>query len=226
MKKSEINDVIQWDIVNWSRAIPLWQKHLKTSFKGYQCLELGGNAGGLSLWMALNGGDSICSDLENPEEIASPLHNKYPRLNIKYEAINALEIPYSNHFDLVAFKSILGGVSRGGRNERKKETANQIHKSLKKGGQLIFSENLIASPLHQFFRKKFVKWGNDWNYLSIDEVDAIFEDFESFNYKTIGFFGAFGRMESQRSFLGRLDQIFDKVFPKRNHYILIGVATK
>ena len=66
---------------------------------------------------------------------------------IKYEKIDALDIPYENKFDCISFKSVMGIL--GNREERFKNIDAQkkmiinISKALKKGGYLIFEENLF-----------------------------------------------------------------------------------
>ncbi|MEX2380186.1 MAG: class I SAM-dependent methyltransferase [Vicingaceae bacterium] len=226
MNKSLIKDIVDWDTVNWSKAIPFWEKHATLNQKPLKCLELGCNNGGLSLWLAQKGHEVVCSDLENPEMKAKSRHEKYGELQISYQAINALEIPFKNEFDIIVFKSILGGVSRGDNQKNKKAAVDQIHKALKPGGKLLFAENLTASKMHQFLRKHFIKWGADWNYLQMDEVDWLFSDFNKINYKTVGFFGAFGRSESQRKLLGKIDSVIDPALGSKIQYILIGVAEK
>ena len=104
MDKQLIKDIVEWDIINWSEAIWYWEKKVEFSDKNYKCLELGGRSGGLSLWLAHKNFEVICSDLEDPKEVASKLHNKYQNLNIGYEPINALDIPYNNEFDIITFK--------------------------------------------------------------------------------------------------------------------------
>lgn len=226
MTNQEIQDIIEWDIVNWKNALLFWEQHLPAD-KTLHCLELGGRRGGPSLWLALNGHQVICSDLENPEEHAKLLHDKYKvSERISYEAINALEIPYENEFDIIIFKSIIGGISRSGQNELKKKIIDQAYQALKPGGQLFFAENLDSSALHRFARKRFVKWGSEWNYLKYKEIQPIFKDFSSVDYDTVGFFGAFGRSEKQRSVFGKIDKIFKFILPKSKRYIVFGVAKK
>lgn len=221
-----LKEIIDWDVVNWSKAIPFWNKHLDLNHKKLKCLELGCNHGGLSLWLAKNGHEVVCSDLENPEKKAKKIHDEFGDLDIQYQAINALDIPYENEFDLVVFKSILGGVSRKNKQENKIAALNQIYRALKPGGKLLFAENLEGSVLHQFLRKRFIKWGADWNYLQLKEVDELFSKFSRFQFKTVGFFGALGRTEKQRNILGKIDSFVDPLLPKKAHYILIGVAEK
>jgi len=225
--KELIEDIIEWDVVNWSKSIIFWKRKIDLKDKNYSCLELGGRRGGLSLFLAKNGNNVICSDLESPEEFASDLHKKYgDESRISYQPIDATRIPYENKFDIVAFKSILGGISRNGNNKLKKITLDEIHKSLKPKGKLLFTENLEASCIHKFFRKRFVKWGTEWNYLNYYEIEEIFSSYSKLEYITVGFWGTFGRTEKQRKFLGRIDIIFEKFVPKSKRYIIIGIAEK
>lgn len=221
-------DVIEWDVVNWSKALNFWKSKIDLSNKGLQCLELGGRSGGLSLWLALQGNNVICSDLKNPEAQASKIHNRYSdRGNIQYQAIDATQIPYENHFDVIIFKSILGGISRNGNTHLRKMVIDEIHKSLKVGGKLLFAENLEGSKAHKFLRKKLVSWGNSWNYLKVEDVNHLFENFGKIEYETAGFLGSLGKNEGQRNLLGRLDSIiFDKTVKNNMKYILFGVVTK
>lgn len=226
MNKEIIEDIVEWDVVNWSHALTFWDQHLKDA-KGLKCLELGGRRGGPSLWLALKGGIVHCTDLENPEEHARTLHSRYTLDSpITYEGISALEVPYTEAFDIVIFKSILGGISRDGRNERKQQVIDECFKALKPGGRLFFAENMESSALHRFARKRFVKWGGEWNYLRYNELDDLFRSFASVQYKTHGFFGAFGRSEKQRRFLGRVDGVVQVLIPRSKRYIVFGVATK
>src|SRR5690606_26588047 len=129
--------------------------------------------GGLSLWMALKGKTVVCSDLEDVESTAEPLHTRYKVNNlITYQDIDATNIPYENHFDVIAFKSIIGGIGRNNNPEIQAKVFTEIHKALKPGGKLLFAENLVASPFHQRLRKKFIRCGNSWKYVSLDEVNG------------------------------------------------------
>lgn len=226
MKRAVLKDIIGWDLVNWSKAISFWENHAVLDRKKMKCLELGSNQGGLSIWLAQKGHQVICSDLKNPEQVFMSVHKNYMDLDISFQAINALDIPFENEFDIVIFKSILGGISRNGNNLNKSKVLNEIHKALKPGGKLLFAENLIASPLHQFFRKKYVGWGNEWYYLKLSEINNLLKTFTAYHFKTAGFFGAFGRTETQRSILGRVDTVLELFLPKKQQYIIFGVAEK
>jgi SAM-dependent methyltransferase len=220
-------DIFEWDILNWSKALDFWTKEIDIKDKNFKCLELGGRRGGLSLWLAMNNNSVICSDLESPEEIATKLHTKYNCTDkIEYQSICATDIPYENEFDIVVFKSIMGGISGNGQDHLKKQMIDQIYKSLKPNGKLLFAENLESSFIHKGFRKTFIKWGERWNYLKHDEIKHVFSSFDNVKFKTVGFFGTFGRSESQRNFLSKLDNVVTKVVPKSKRYILFGVTEK
>lgn len=227
-KKDTLVDFIEWDVVNWSKALTFWERNVDFKNKNSNCLELGGRRGGLSLWLAKKGNEVICSDLENPEQQAREILNKHSyEGKIKYEAIDATAIPYENCFDIVIFKSILGGISRSGRDSMKQVVIDQIFKSLKPGGKLLFAENLEASAFHRFLRRRLVRWGASWNYLKIDDVEGLFQEFNSLQFETAGFLGAFGVSDTQRNFFGGLDTVlFDKIVTNRMKYIIFGVATK
>ena len=115
--KEFMQDVIEWDIKNWWRAISFWEEvYPMQDLSGKKVLDIGGRNGGLSLYFALKGADVICSDIrEDGFAKARELHKKYNvQQKVTYEAIDATNIPYKEYFDIICFKSVLGG----GRTER------------------------------------------------------------------------------------------------------------
>jgi len=220
-------NILQWDVRSWSKALAFWEEHVDWS-KVQNGLELGGHQGGLSLWLALKGKEVVCSDLENVKNTAEPLHKRYQITKfIQYQDIDATNIPYEDHFDIIVFKSIIGGIGRNNNYEIQKKVFREIHKALKPGGKLLFAENLVASPLHQKLRKRFVNWGDSWRYVSVKEMKELLSDFSSYELKTTGVLGTFGRNETQRNFLSMLDKmILNRVCPDAWKYICYGVAVK
>jgi len=222
-------DFIGWDVRNWSAALDFWRSHSKKNIQGCSALEIGSSHGGLSLWLALQGAHVVCSDVGPPSETAIGRHEAGGVSHlIQYRSINALEIPYKEEFDIVVFKSVLGAVGMADNGKAAQANAiGEMHRALKKGGELFFAENLIASPLHQFFRRRFVQWGSRWRYVSIEEMNGFLSPFSRVEYRTLGFAGAFGRGEAQRSALGSLDEgMLSHFVPERWRYIIVGVATK
>jgi 2-polyprenyl-3-methyl-5-hydroxy-6-metoxy-1,4-benzoquinol methylase len=227
-EKATLQELIEWDVRNWSKALDYWLAHTTQRLAGCSALELGSRNGGLSLWLALQGSRIVCSDVSMPTNRAIELHNRHAVSHlVRYESINALSIPYTMEFDVVVFKSMLGAVGRGGAKESQARAIMEIHKSLKKGGELFFAENLIGCSLHRFLRRKFVKWASDWRYVSLEEMEEFLAPFARVQYTTIGFAGVLGRTESERNIFGLLDQeIFNHIVPDGWRYITIGVAKK
>lgn len=223
-----LDDIIEWDITNWSVALEYWRKYTLQNSSSINALEIGSRHGGLSLWAALSGMEVLCTDLEGPSSEAIEKHKKYKVADrIKYKALDALSIPYSEQFDVVLFKSVLGGIGRLNNTDNQAKAINEIHKSLRKGGELWFAENLVASPFHRFARKRYVEWGNTWRYVTTQEMREYLSIFSEVKYITLGFLGAFGRTSFQRSLLGKIDRtIADNLVPESWHYIIIGIARK
>lgn len=224
----EINkDIIQWDIKSWSKALSYWDSNIEWD-KILNGLELGGREGGLSLWLALKGKTTVCSDLKDVKSTAEKLHLQYNIAPlIKYQDIDATNIPYENYFDIIVFKSIIGGIGRDDNYEIQQKVFKEIYKALKPGGKLLFAENLIASPLHKLFRKRFVNWGNSWRYVSVKEMEQFLKDFSSYKIKTTGVLGTFGRNERQRNLLSTIDElVLNKICPDNWKYISYGIAEK
>lgn len=227
LSKEVIKDIIQWDVASWSKALQYWEKNVdwETVKNG---LELGGREGGLSLWLGSKGINMVCSDLKDVKETAEPLHVQHKITNfVRYEDIDATNIPYENHFDVIVFKSIIGGIGSNNNYAIQQKVFKEIYKALKPGGKLLFAENLIASSFHQKLRKKFVNWGNSWRYLSIPEMHELMQDFSSVDLKTTGILGTFGRNEKQRNILSAVDgAVLNKISPDSWKYIAYGIAVK
>lgn len=140
IEKEFIRDVVEWDIKNWWRAIQFWEDRIERRLEGKKVLDIGGRSGGLSLYWAMKGANVICSDINNDGfEKARILHQKYGvEKKISYEVIDATEIPYKNEFDIICFKSVLGGVGYNNNYEKQKQMMKNIYMALVDGGNLFF----------------------------------------------------------------------------------------
>jgi len=221
------NEFLQWDVKTFHKALHYWE----TSVEWHSivsCLELGAREGGLSLWLARHQKNVVCSDLNNSKEIASPLHSKYETENlISYQNIDASNIPNENEFDLIIFKSVLGGIGAFHSIEKQRKSIQCIYKALKPGGVVLFAENLSASAFHRYLRKKFTNWGTSWRYPSLEEAKSFFSDFSKVDLHTTGFLATLGRNERQRSSLSLIDSaLFNHILPAKYHYLCYGIAVK
>lgn len=224
MDQNLINDIIQWDIKNWSKALPFWENNVKFA-PPQKALALGERDGGLSLWLALKNIDVTCTDYKDFEQTPLDLHKKHQvDKNISYQQADAKSLPYANEsFEIVIFKSMIGALENS---ENQLTAIKEAYRVLKPGGYLIFAENLQATKVHQFARNKFTSWGQRWYYPSITEIKEYCKDFNQFRYKAIGFGSPFGRTEKQRNFLSGIDSITNSITPNSWKYLLFGVATK
>lgn len=221
-------DFVEWDVQNWSVALDYWQTNSTHCLEGCSALEVGSRNGGLSLWMALQGAKVVCSDVSAPTERAVRQHRESGVSHlVEYQSIDATAIPYTEQFDVILFKSVLGAVGGLYGKEAQAKAVQEMHRALKKDGELFFVENLVASPFHKFVREKYVKWGAKWRYVTIAEMKEFLKPFAQVRLNTMGFAGTFGRSERQRDLLGRFDKaVFERLVPDKWKYIVVGVARK
>lgn len=224
MDKELVKDIIQWGVSNWSKLIPVWEKHLKNR-KG-KALAFGEREGGASLFLAFKGFQVTCTDYNDfPEDLPLEIHKKHKVTDlITYEKQDITATTYDdNTFDVVVFKSVIGAL---GSFVEQEKALKEIHRILKPGGILLFAENAKSSKLHQYARKKFTKWGHRWHYPSIDEFEILSSPFKILEFKTFGFFATFGRSEKQRNLLGKIDNRINFMTPKKWKYILVAALVK
>ena len=219
---------VAWDVANWSAALRFWEREGDLAGPGLDCLEIGAHGGGLSVWLAQQGHNVVCSDLENARGQAQALVDRHGVGDlVRFEDIDATAIPYDEAFDVIVFKSVLGGVGHGGAIERQELAIRSMHRALRPGGRLLFAENLTGSPMHVWLRGRYVEWGTRWRYVSIDEMRAFLRPFSRLQYGTTGFLGALGRSEVQRRAFSLVDRLLlNGLVPPSWRYIIYGIATK
>jgi len=222
-----LKEYLQWDVATWSVALRCWEDFLE-GMPVKTALELGARDGGLSLWMAQKGMNVLCTDLTDDFKNAQELHGKYGvRHLVNYEMMDATQIPFQNHFDLVVFKSILGGVGYNDNFSQQKRAFESIYNALRPGGVLLFADNLVASPFHGFLRRRFIRWGSSWRYVTLTEMNSFLSPFSDSSIKSTGFCAAFGRSEKQRSMLHFFDRfLFNPLVPHDWNYLVYGHAVK
>ena len=70
----DISEFIEWDVRNWSAALEFWKANSSINLAGCSALEIGSDYGGLSLWLASEGANVICSDVNGPKPEARTKH--------------------------------------------------------------------------------------------------------------------------------------------------------
>lgn len=223
--QDELLKYVEWDVRNWGIALDFWLAHSTKRLSECKVLEIGTNTGRLSLWLASKGAKVVCSDVNRVRKEAVELHQSSDLAHlIEHQTIDATSIPYAEEFDIVVFKSVIGAIDT---KEAQAKAVGEMHKALKKGGELFFAENLVASPMHMFLRRKMISWGETWRYVTIEEMNEFLAPFSERKLRTIGFAGTFGRSEAQRNLLALGDRlIFERIVPESWKYIIAGVARK
>lgn len=146
----QLRDIVEWDIPNWSAALSYWERHTGHCLASARVLEIGGRHGGLSLAMALKGAWVVCTDIAGPTDKALRKHTAYQVTDrICYAYVDALRIPYRECFDVVLFKSVLGGIGRADQREKQAQAVSEMFLALKPGGRTLVcreSGRFTASP--------------------------------------------------------------------------------
>lgn len=224
-----MRDIVTWDVRTWSTAVLFWEKALGTSTRKLRCLEIGAGPGGPSLWLALQGHDVLCTNWEATVAQAAPLHARYEASvgiagTIEYVDVDATQIPYEDEFDVVVFKSVIGGVGNKAAQDR---AMAGIHRALKPGGRLIFAENLRGTVLHRLVRAIAYKLrGTSWRYVTVKELRPHLGRYAQHDLRTTGFLSMFGLREKHRSALAAVDERLFARLPASWHYVSYGTAVK
>ena len=232
MENELLKDIVEWDTHNWGRALDFWDEHARAiaeQNESFTVLDLGAGGGGLSLYWALLGGSVLCTDWSGDFLKARALHEKHGMSDrVRYENLNAASIsfPYEEAFDVVTFKSVLGGVGHQDNFYNQVLMFENIYKALKPGGWLFCCENLVASPLHMLGRKLFTDRVGGWRYVTVPEVLGLADRFELVDYTTLGVAGVFGRNELASAAFSALDRKFDWMISPKNRYIISAVFRK
>ncbi len=232
MKKKVIEDIISWDVINWSKTLQFWKSYLDIS--NGTALALGERNGGISLWLGIKGAQVICSDRKSPTEYAKNIHKKYGLIKqIVYKEVDIFCIPYpDDYFDIVACKSVIGGLKRIYHDGTTRNLSNQkiavkeIMRVLKPGGYFLGAENLTGTKLHESLRKWKKKGKIGWRHLSTSEVQFLFTEYSEFHQKTYGFLGTFFSNNLVNRITGFVDKVISPILPDNWKYISFIVARK
>lgn len=221
-----MRDIVGWDVRTWSTAVEFWESQLGSSDAPLDAMEVGAGPGGPSLWLALQGHTVLCTNYHDAAGQARPLHERYGVSGITYQDVDATDIPFENQFDLIVFKSVLGGV--GSQFEAQQRAVNGMLRALKPGGRLLYAENLRSTWLHRAARAiAYRVRKSSWRFMSVKEMHTLLAGFESHELYTTGSLALFGVTEGQRRALAAVDDaVFNRLTPSRWRYVSYGIATK
>ena len=121
---------------------------------------------------------------------------------------------------------MLGGICKKKNFNNAKIVFDQIYEALKPGGYLVFSENIKATFMHNYFRRKYSS--KSWYYFDQRELlNLMNSNFNYINSKTNGFLACFGRNEKQKRLIGEIDEkVFSQIIPASWNYIFFGVCQR
>ena len=225
MTGSELKDITEWDTVNWGKAIKYIEK-LCLPIKECQVLEIGSRNGGMSLFFANRGGRCLCTDIKEPGNKAKDKHRKYNVSDrIEYKTLDATQIPnnYENMFEIVTFKSVLGGIGSYDNIVNEQMVVEGIKHVLKKNGYVVFIENMQSTRMHRYLRRRFKNNAIYWHYQTDANIMGLFKDFVLVKKSYFGFFGLFGPNEILRRILGYIDYLFELFLPDSYKYVGVYV---
>ena len=223
-----IEETIEWDILNWSRALAHWlvvvEQLDKTNTK---ILCLGERNGGLSLWFALQGFRVVCSDFGGPREDAKKLHSKYGVSDkIQYADLSIFLLPYaSDSFDIIACKSVVGGLKLNYKDRTTRTLQNQklamdeVRRVLKPGGYFLGAENMKGSWIHSVGRNALKGKKIGWRHFQVFELKYLLQDFTHSDLLFFGFLGTYYPFRWLNRVFGRVDNILSKYLPDTMQYI-------
>ena len=113
-------------------------------------------------------------------------------------------------YDFILFKSMLGGIGRIGSGKLQMDVMRQVHKSLKKGGEVLFIENMRGAFIHQMYRKRYGATRIGWCYPSLSDFIKMSKIFSKVKYEPFGVLGSSGNL------LIKVRTAFDLKFEKEN----------
>ncbi len=211
----------------WIPAFEFAVSGLPVNIKGFNVIEIGAGRGGLSLYFAKRGCNVLCSDINSNLVVAAEKSHqpyKFPG-EISYETLDILHNNLADEtFDIVCFKSMLGAIPA----DKQTNIVSEMQRILKKGGHLVFCENLKGSFLSGFYRRCFIPWYKTWNYMTVEKGQRYMESFNDCSISSFWFSAPFlARISHRMSRIGiALDQTLFKRLKNEYRYIMASYAVK
>lgn len=231
--KLPVQDIIEWDVLNWSQLIEYWQPIIETLPANSRVLAIGERNGGLSLWLALQGFDVVCTDIKETTDKAKALHKQYNVAHkIQYKTFDVInDTLEAEQYDVVIAKSVIGGLKTVRTDaatrsfDTQQKAVDHIHRLLKPGGYFFSAENLQGGFITRTIRSLTNK-NNGWRHLSIHEIKTLFRAFTLVETKTFGILPTFfsGGIRNRCMFF--INKNLLSFMPASSKYIAFTIAQK
>lgn len=226
-------DVIEWDVLNWSRLVAYWQPVIEKLPRNARVLAIGERRGGLSLWLASLGFSVECTDIADHFHEARTLHHKHGlEKQISYRLLDIVnECPGAETYDIIIAKSVLGGLKmdRSDAATRTKtaqiQAIENIQRSLKPGGYFFSAENMEGGRLVQLMRSLSGKT-RGWQHLAYKDLTTLFSPFRIVETKTFGILPTLFPYSWLNSIMYFLNKYVLFILPVGNRYIAFTTAQK
>lgn len=229
-----LRDVLEWDVLNWSRMLPVWERSLRNLDPSRaRILAVGERGGGVSLWFAQRGFQVICSDLGGPADSARRLHAAYGVSDrVRYESIDVFAISYGPaEFDIVVSKSVIGGLKLVYKDAATRTLANQtlalreIHRVLKPGGVWLGAENMQGSLFHRRLRSA-TKGNVGWRHIAPSDWAELLAPYSRTEIRYFGCIPTLFRKPGLNRLAHSVNRVIDPIIPSHSKYIAFVTATK
>jgi SAM-dependent methyltransferase len=152
---------------------------------------------------------------------------------VGYLQVDAFHIPFlDDSFDLVACKSVIGGLKTVYRDASTRSLAgqklatNEIRRVLKPGACFLGAENLRATKVHQMLTWLHRRGRVGWRHLTQGEIRFLFGDYQRLHLRPYGFLGTRSRWSGYNRLTGGIDRVLSEWLPGRWLYIAFIVAQK
>ncbi len=228
-----VQDIIEWDVPNWSQLITYWQPALEQLPRDSKILAIGERNGGLSLWLALMGFHVVCTDIDDISERAQQLHLKYNVADkVEYKIFDIVNDQWQpGEFDIIIAKSVIGGL----KSERsdaatrsfsvQQKAVDNIYQLLKPGGLFFSAENMLGNIMTRLMRKAG-KRSSGWRYLAYNELQQLFSRYTLVQTKTFGILPTFFSLLVYNRTAYFINKYILQFLPAGTKYIAFTIAQK
>jgi len=226
-------DIIEWDVQNWSHLIKLWQPVLDGLPRDSKVLAIGERNGGLSLWMALQGFHVVCTDRQGPTQQARELHRKYgvddKITYLDFDLVNTEN--FDSPYEIIIMKSVLGGVKEqygdaaSRTNAARQKAIDNIYKLLSPQGILLTADNLVGNIFLRLI-KRLKNKQSGWHYFSIQELNDLCKQFSSVSVQSFGIIPSKFSVPILNKAAYIINSFLWQLLPLNSAYIAFTIARK